>query len=101
MDNGTFNENDEQKNTSITKTTTYADYVKVIGPEIAQFYGRKVLYDDYLPEELNTGNETETVKIISDILTHIWSLHGENANEIDYLEKYIEVTNQYLVKEKI
>ena len=76
MDNGTFNENDEQKNTSITRTTSYTDYVKVIGPEVAQFYGRKVLYDDYLPKDLNTGNETETVKIISDILTHIWSLHG-------------------------
>lgn len=100
MDNGTFNENDEQKNTSITKTTTYADYVKVLGPEIAQFYGRKVLYDDYLPADLNTGNETETAKIISDILTHIWSLHGENANEIDYLEKYYRGYQPILGKRK-
>ena len=100
MDNGTFNENEEQKNTSISKTTTYADYVKVIGPEIAQFYGRKTLYDDYLPAELNTGDETETVKIISDILTHIWSLHTENASEIDYLEKYYRGYQPILGKRK-
>ena len=100
MDNGTFNENEEQKNTSIARTTTLEDYVKVIGPEVAQFYGRKILYDDYLPKELNTGNETETVKIISDILTHIWSLHGENANEIDYLEKYYRGYQPILGKRK-
>jgi SPP1 family phage portal protein len=76
------------------------DYIEVIGPPIAQFYGRKVLYDDYLPEDVNGKNTSENAKTIGDILTHIWSSHNQNANEIDYLEKYYRGYQPILGKRK-
>jgi len=76
------------------------DYTEVIGPPIAQFYGRKVLYDDYLPEDINGKNTSENAKIIGDILNHIWSSHNQNANEIDYLEKYYRGYQPILGKRK-
>ena len=97
--NETINTNTEQTSTVTNTTKTFADYVKVIGPEIAQFYGRKVLYDDYLPKDLN-GDTTTNIKNITDILTHIWSSHLENANEIDYLEKYYRGYQPILGKRK-
>lgn len=88
------------ENTQVNTTTTTSDYIKVIGPEVAQFYGRKVLYDDYLPEDINTDNYQENAKIIGEILTHIWSSHLQNANEIDYLEKYYRGYQPILGKRK-
>lgn len=86
--------------TSTTTTVPTADYYKVIGPEVAQFYGRKVLYDDYLPEDINGKNTSKNAKTIGDILTHIWSTHMQNASEIDYLEKYYRGYQPILGKRK-
>ena len=33
--------------------------IKTIGPELAQYYGRRVLYDDYTDEELNKGTDMQ------------------------------------------
>ena len=94
-----------ENNTETVEISTKAtiptnDYYKVIGPEIAQFYGRKVLYDDYLPEEINNEDISNNEKTISDILNHIWSTHVQNANEIDYLEKYYRGYQPILGKRK-
>lgn len=91
---------DSTENTKNTVTVPTADYYKVVGPEVAQFYGRKVLYDDYLPEEVNTDDTSNNAKIIGEILTHVWSSHLENANEIDYLEKYYRGYQPILGKRK-
>ena len=79
---------------------TAADYVKVIGPEVAQFYGRKILYDDYLPEDINGPDNEKNAKIIGDILNNVWNSHKQNANEIDYLEKYYRGCQPILGKRK-
>ena len=89
-----------ETNTSTSATIPFKDYYKVVGPEVAQFYGRKVLYDDYLPEDVNKDDTSENAKTIGDILTHIWSTHTENANEIDYLEKYYRGYQPILGKRK-
>ena len=51
------------------------------GPKETRLYGRKVIYADYLPEEMNE-------QTITKILTDVFSVHLSNANQIDYLEKY-------------
>ena len=97
---------DNVGNTTTTQETvvnlpkTAADYVKVIGPPVAQFYGRKVLYDDYLPQDINGADTEANAKTIGDILNHIWSTHCSNANEIDYLEKYYRGSQPILGKRK-
>jgi len=108
LDNNTSTEptntNTEPTNTNTEPTVerpkTAADYVKILGPAVAQFYGRKILYDDYLPEDINSDDGEENAKKISDILNHIWSTHTENANEIDYLEKYYKGNQPILGKRK-
>lgn len=97
MENNTEN---VEVTTSTTATIPTNDYYKVIGPEVAQFYGRKVLYDDYLPKDINGDNNSKNAKTIGDILTHIWSSHMQNANEIDYLEKYYRGYQPILGKRK-
>lgn len=89
-----------QESTSTTASIPVKDYIVHYGPEVAQFYGRKVLYDDYLPEDINTENTSENAKIIGDILEHIWSSHNQNAGEIDYLEKYYRGYQPILGKRK-
>ena len=79
---------------------TAADYIKVIGPEVAQFYGRKILYDDYLPKDINGPDSEKNAKIIGDILNNVWNSHKQNANEIDYLEKYYRGCQPILGKRK-
>lgn len=52
-----------------------------IGPAEWRLFGRKVIYADYRPEEMDE-------KTITTILNRVFFLHQQNANEIDYLEKY-------------
>ena len=52
-----------------------------IGPAEWRLFGRKVIYADYRPEDMNE-------KTITTILNRVFLLHQQNANEIDYLEKY-------------
>ncbi|MBQ7030823.1 MAG: phage portal protein [Bacilli bacterium] len=51
------------------------------GPEEARLFGRKIIYADYLPDEMNELT-------ISKILNDVFYIHLHNSNEIDYLEKY-------------
>ncbi len=89
-----------QESTSTTASIPTKDYIVQYGPEVAQFYGRKVLYDDYLPEDVNSDDTEKNAKTIGDILNHIWSTHTQNANEIDYLEKYYRGHQPILGKRK-
>lgn len=89
-----------QESTSTNATIPTKDYIVHYGPNVAQFYGRKVLYDDYLPENINTDDGEANAKIIGDILEHIWSTHNQNAGEIDYLEKYYRGYQPILGKRK-
>ena len=52
-----------------------------IGPGVYRLFGRKVIYVDYKEEDINE-------KTIQEILTKVFHVHLQNANEIDYLEKY-------------
>ena len=74
--------------------------VKTIGPEIAQYYGRRVLYDDFTDDDLNKGTEKERVAVIRKILNDVWSLHQQNVNEINYLENYYRGYQPILGKHK-
>ena len=49
-----------------------------IGPGEARLFGRKVIYADYEEHEMN--EET-----IAKILNDVFSVHIQNASEIDYL----------------
>lgn len=46
-----------------------------------RLYGRRVIYTDFEPEEMNE----ETIK---NILVDVFSIHLQNSNEINYLENY-------------
>lgn len=100
MDNNTENVEQSTIVNSSSATLPTNDYYKVVGPEVAYFYGRKVLYDDYLPEDINSDDISQNEKNINDILVHIWSSHTQNANEIDYLEKYYRGYQPILGKRK-
>ena len=74
--------------------------VQVVGPPLVQFFGRKVLYDDFSEEEVNSTNVEDNIKVIGRILTDVWSLHNENAGEIKYLENYYRGYQPILGKTK-
>ena len=76
------------------------DCYKAIGPEIAQFYGRKKLFDDFTVADVNSADISQNEKNIADILNHIWLSHSQNANEIAYLENYYRGYQPILGKRK-
>ena len=46
-----------------------------------RLYGRRIIYADYEPEQMNENTITQ-------ILNDVFSIHLQNSIEIDYLEKY-------------
>lgn len=93
----TVNTND----TNVTEASLPTTYqIKTIGPEVAQYYGRRVLYDDYYDKDLNSGTVEERVTIITKILNDVWSLHNQNVGEINYLENYYRGYQPILGKHK-
>lgn len=56
-------------------------------------FGRRVLYADYEPEDMN-------VETITKVLVDIFSLHLKNSEEIDYLENYYKGYQPILNKTK-
>ena len=52
-----------------------------IGPAEVRLYGRKVIYADFHADEMNEAT-------IKKILNDVFSVHLQNASEIDYLEQY-------------
>ena len=71
--------NDENLTTTVEKNIIQP--VVSIGPNEYRLFGRKIIYADYKEEEMNA-------KTIEKILNDVFSIHLQNSNEIDYLEKY-------------
>lgn len=76
------------------------EIIQKIGPELAQFYGRRRLYDDFTIDEVNSEDTEQNEKNIANILNHIWLLHSQNASEIEYLENYYRGYQPILGKRK-
>lgn len=64
-----------------------------VAPQEIRLFGRKIIYADYKASEMNA-------KTISKILNDVFSLHLQNAGEIDYLEKYYKGYQPILGKTK-
>lgn len=58
-----------------------------------RLYGRQIIYADYEPEQMNT-------ETIQQILNDMFKYHLNNANEIEYLEKYYKGFQPILNKVK-
>ena len=65
----------------------------IIGPSEYRLFGRKVIYADYKEEDMNALT-------ISKILNDVFSVHLQNSNEIDYLEKYYKGYQPIISKTK-
>lgn len=74
--------------------------IETVGPEIAQFYGRKRLFDDFKVEDVNGADIEQNEKNIANILNNVWLNHCQNANEIAYLENYYRGYQPILGKRK-
>lgn len=87
MKSGEYMENEKTTNEVIVEENTNAQLPTStptnipIGPIEYRMFGRKVIYADYTEDEMNEN-------IIKKILNDVFSVHLQNANEIDYLEKY-------------
>ena len=79
-------------NTNITRPTD-TPVQKNIGPQEWRLFGRKIIYADYEENEMNE-------QTISKILNDVFSVHLQNANEIDYLEKYYKGYQPIISKTK-
>ena len=77
-----MNENNETNNqTTAVRPVEAKSNPVAIAPKEIRLFGRKVIYADYYPEEMNEAT-------IQKILNDVFSIHVQNASEIDYLEKY-------------
>ena len=90
MKSGENMENNEETNAQIPTSTPIPPR---IGPLERRLFGRKVIYADYREEDMNADTITK-------ILNDVFSVHLENANEIDYLEKYYKGYQPILGKTK-
>lgn len=57
------------------------NYILTPNDKAVRLYGRRIIYADYKPEEMNADT-------ISQILNDVFSIHNLNAMEIEYLENY-------------
>lgn len=67
--------------------------LSMVGPNEMRLYGRKVIYADYTADQMNA-------ETIEKILVDVFSVHLENASQIDYLEKYYKGYQPILGKKK-
>jgi SPP1 family phage portal protein len=84
---------DTTDTTQSTTITTYNDFLKSI-LEPSSFSGRKVLYANYTPKQMDKN-------IIKLILEDIFIEHLENKRNIDYLYSYYKGVQPILKKTKI
>ena len=75
----TIVETTEESSTAVVPTETSTNII--IGPAEYRLFGRKIIYADYDVEDMNA-------ETIENILIDVFSIHLQNASEIDYLEKY-------------
>lgn len=71
--------NDENINNAERPTDT--PIIRNIGPSELRLFGRKIIYADYNEDDMN-------VDTITKIMNDVFSVHMQNANEIDYLENF-------------
>lgn len=84
--------NENQGNINVNQNQTEMIFSN-IAPKERRLFGRKIIYADYKPSQLNA-------KVISKILNDVFQLHLQNAEEIDYLEKYYKGYQPILGKTK-
>lgn len=90
--NNTTNTN-ETSNSCPCRPTDAINLPSIIAPTELRLFGRKVIYADFRPEDMNT----ETIKYI---LNDVFSVHVDNASQIDYLEKYYKGYQPIIGKQK-
>lgn len=73
-------ENNEILVENIQRPATQS-FIGQIAPKEIRLFGRKIIYADYNEEDMNT-------ETITKIMNDVFSVHMQNASEIDYLEKY-------------
>lgn len=73
--------NEENENINNLERPTDTPIIRNIGPSELRLFGRKIIYADYNENDMN-------VDTITKIMNDVFSIHMQNANEIDYLEKY-------------
>ena len=79
-----MNENEETNSQTTAVRPVEAQNVAIqFAPPELRMFGRKVIYADYRPEDMNT-------ETITKILNDVFQVHLDNAFEIDYLEKYFK-----------
>lgn len=89
-----MNENNENVSQTASRPVEIQQISAILpAPEERRLFGRKVIYADYRPEEMNE-------KTIQKILNDVFSVHLQNASEIDYLEKYYKGYQPILGKTK-
>lgn len=76
-----MDEENEQTNIDNLERPTDTPIIRNIGPSELRLFGRKIIYADYNEDDMN-------VDTITKIMNDVFSVHMQNANEIDYLEKY-------------
>ncbi len=80
-----------EENTNIQRPTEQP--MTAIQQEDTRLFGRKIIYADYEPEDMNENT-------IQQILCDVFSLHLQNAYEIQYLENYYKGIQPILNKVK-
>ena len=83
----------ENENTTAVRPVEVTNNPVLIAPKEIRLFGRKIIYADYEPEDMNA----ETIqKILNDVFT----IHVQNASQIDYLEKYYRGFQPIIGKKK-
>ena len=89
-----MNENNNQNNqTTAVRPVEAQNMPKMIAPAEIRLFGRKIIYADYKPEDMNAAT-------IAKILNDVFPIHLQNASEIDYLEKYYRGFQPIIGKKK-
>jgi len=83
----------ENENTNNVERPKDNSIPALLGPLETRLFGRKIIYADYDSSQIN--EET-----IEKILNDVFSVHLQNSNEIDYLEKYYRGYQPILNKTK-
>ena len=69
------------ENENAVRPVEVSDNPIQIAPAELRLFGRKVIYADFKPEDMN---ESTITKILNDV----FDIHLQNASDIEYLEKY-------------
>ena len=90
-----MNENNENnsQSTASRPVEVKTNNPTMIAPKEIRLFGRKVIYADYYPEDMNAST-------IQKILNDVFTIHIQNASEIDYLEKYYRGFQPIIGKKK-